>query len=336
MQHAWGLGMTVIDVHTHMMCNDWLEMIAAHGAPKYRLGKTPAGQESIFMWDAPFVTLFDEMFDFEKRIKNMDKAGVDLAIVSLTCPSAAFGDEQISVKAARIMNAAMAEQQSLHPDRLRWFATLPWQYGEAAVAELRAAVAKGAVGVFVSANIDEANLTDPRFAPVWKAIDELALPVLVHPTAPQGTKDMGLHEYGLVPPIGFMFDTTLAVARMIFDGFLDRYPNLKIIAAHGGATLPYLAGRLDQCYRNIPACAAVISELPSRYLQRIYYDSVVFERDALDLCVKVAGGPDRVMYGSDYPHNIGDMAGCLARVNSFDADTARRISSKTAETIFRI
>lgn len=328
--------MTVVDVHTHMMCQEWLDLLAQNAAPKYRLGKTPAGQDSIFMWDAPFVTLFDEMFDFEKRIANMDKAGVDLAIVSLTCPSASFGDEIVSTRAAQIMNAAMAEQQTIHPDRLRWFATLPWQYSDAAIKELHAAVANGAVGVFVSANIDEQSLTHPAFAPVWQAIDSLGLPVLVHPTAPQGTRQMQLDEYGLIPPIGFMFDTTLAISRMIFDGFLDRYPNLKIIAAHGGATLPYLSGRLDQCFRNIPACSEVIKDLPSSYLQRIYYDSVVFERDALDLCIKVAGGPDNVMYGSDYPHNIGDMAGCLARVNSFDADTVARISSKTAERIFRI
>jgi aminocarboxymuconate-semialdehyde decarboxylase len=328
--------MTVVDVHTHMMCQEWLDLLARNAAPKYRLGKTPAGQDSIFMWDAPFVTLFDEMFDFEKRIANMDKAGVDLAIVSLTCPSASFGDEAVSTRAAQIMNAAMAEQQSIHPDRLRWFATLPWQYPDAAIAELHAAVANGAVGVFVSANIDEQSLTHAAFAPVWQAIDALALPVLVHPTAPQGTRQMELDEYGLIPPIGFMFDTTLAISRMIFDGFLDRYPNLKIIAGHGGATLPYLAGRLDQCFRNIPACSEVIKDLPSTYLQRIYYDSVVFERDALELCIKVAGGPDNVMYGSDYPHNIGDMVGCLSRVNSFDADTAARISSKTAERIFKI
>jgi aminocarboxymuconate-semialdehyde decarboxylase len=219
---------------------------------------------------------------------------------------------------------------------VRWFATLPWQFSDAAVSELHLAVNEGAVGVFVSANIDEMSLTAPAFAPVWQAIDSLGIPVLVHPTAPQGTKQMALDEYGLVPPIGFMFDTTLAIARMIFDGFIDRYPNLKLIAGHGGATLPYLAGRMDQCYRNIPACAEVIRELPSTYLKRIYYDSVVYERDALDLCIKVAGGADNVMYGSDYPHNIGDMSGCLSRVNSFDPDTASRISSKTAERIFKL
>ena len=84
----------------------------------------------------------------------------------------------------------------------------------------------------------------------------------------------------------------------------------------------------------IPACSDVISEKPSSYLQRIYYDAVVYEQDALELCIKVAGGADRVMYGSDYPHNIGDMAGCLGRVNALDSSTAAQVSSGTAEAIF--
>lgn len=329
--------MTVIDVHTHMMSAQWLDLIKRHGAPKYDVKKTKAGQDSIFMHGAPFVTLLREMFDFDLRVENMDKAGVDIAVVSLTCPSAFFGDESISAQAAKVMNAAMAEQQDRHPDRIRWFATLPWQYAEAATGELEAACAAGAAGVFVSANIDEEALTSKRFKPVWDAIDKRGLPVLVHPTAPQGVKHMQMDEYGLIPPIGFMFDTTLAISRMIFDGFFDRYKNLKIIAGHGGATLPYLAGRLDRCHQQIPACSEVIKRPPSDYLrENIYYDTVVYDEGALDLLIRCAGGPDRIMYGSDYPHNIGDMVGCLARVNGLDAATAKVIKSTAAEAIFNI
>ena len=144
---------------------------------------------------------------------------------------------------------------------------------------------------------------------------------------------MSMDEYGLVPPIGFMIDTTLAVSRMILDGFFDRYPNLKIIASHGGGTLPYLAGRLDRCHEMIPACAEKISEKPSSYLPRIYYDSVVYAQSALQLCVDI-GGADNVLYGSDYPHNIGDMAGCLARVNALDAGVAARVRDGNAMRIF--
>jgi hypothetical protein len=148
--------------------------------------------------------------------------------------------------------------------------------------------------------------------------------VLVHPTAPQGIREMSMDEFGLVPPIGFMLDTTLAFSRIILSGFIDRYPRIKLIAAHGGATLPYLAGRLDRCHEKIPACASVIQDKPSTYLERIYYDTVVYDARALELCIAVAGSPDNVLYGSGYPHNIGDMTGWLAGVNALPSDPGRR------------
>lgn len=326
--------MPVIDVHTHMLTLDYLELLRAHGGPKYTLRKTKAGQDTIHLDGAPFMTLTPGMWDYDLRIKRMDEAKVDVAIVSLTCPNVYWGDRAISLRAAQIVNDSMIEQQSARPDRIRWFASLPWQFANDAVAELKRARERGAVGVMVLANIDGKDLTDPHFAPVWQAIDNLALPVLVHPTAPQGVRDMHMGEFGLVPPVGFMVDTTLAFARMILSGFIDRFPNLKLIAAHGGATLPYLAGRLDRCHEMIPACAEAIKERPSTYLQRIYYDTVVYDQRALELCISVAGSPDRVLYGSDYPHNIGDMTGCLARVNALPADQAKRISGKNAERVF--
>ena len=170
----------------------------------------------------------------------------------------------------------------------------------------------------------------------WQEIDRLGLPVLVHPTAPVGVREMQMETFNLIPPVGFMFDTTLAFAHMIFSGFLDNYPRVKLIAAHGGAALPYLAGRFDICHERIPACSSAIKDKPSSYLKRIYYDTVVYEQDALALCIKVAGSADNVLYGSDYPHNIGDMAGCLARVNALSADEAKRVAGKNAERIFKL
>jgi aminocarboxymuconate-semialdehyde decarboxylase len=282
------------------------------------------------------MTLFPEMWDYEKRIADMDKAGVDIAIVSLTSPNVFWGAREASLAAAKQVNDSMAEQQRARPDRIRWFTSLPWQYPEEAKAELDRTVKAGAVGVMVLANIDGKDLTDPLFAPTWAEIDKLGLPVLVHPTNPQGADALHMNELGLVPPIGFMVDTTVAISRMILAGFIDRHPNLKLIAAHGGAALPYLAGRLDRCHEMIPACAEFIKDKPSTYLQRIWYDSVVYDQRALELCISVAGSPDRVLYGSDYPHNIGDMAGCLARVNALPGDQAKRVAGKAAEKIFRL
>ncbi|MBN1239869.1 MAG: amidohydrolase [Gammaproteobacteria bacterium] len=326
--------MTVIDVHTHMLTREYLDLLAAHGAPKYRPGTNAAGERTIRMWDAPFMTLTEPMWDYDLRIADMDRAGVDVAIVSLTCPNAYFGDADVSLKAARIVNDSMAEQQRLRPDRIRWLASLPWQHERLALEELERALGLGAVGVMVIANIDGVSLTDPAFAPVWRAIDERALPVLVHPAAPQGVQEMGMDRYGLVPPVGFTFDTTLAISRMIFDGFFDRYPSLKLIASHGGGTLPYLAARLDRCHEKLPACREVVETPPSEYLKRIWYDAVLYSPAALHLCIEVAGSDERVLYGSDYPHNIGDMEGCLARVDTLPSAAARRIRGGNAARLF--
>ncbi len=327
--------MTVIDIHTHMLSARWLDLLRRHGAPRYEVRPSPDAPYGIFLDGAPFMTPQPGHWDYRRRITEMDRARVDLAVISLTCPNVYFGGPEVSLGAARAVNDEMAEAQRAHPDRIRYLASLPWEYPELAIAELTRACDSGAVGVMALANVAGASLTDPRFAPIWTAIDARALPVLVHPTAPPGTPELDLRRYNLIASVGFMFDTSLAVARMVFDGFLDRYRRLKVIAAHAGAALPYLVGRLDICFDRMNAARVRIARRPSQYLRRIWYDSVTYSDDALRLCLKVAG-PDRVLYGSDYPHNIGDMKGILRRVNALPARTARMIRQANAERIFRL
>jgi len=323
--------MIAIDVHTHMLNDEWLARLVRHGG-RYSI-KRLKGQRVIHYDGAPFMTLMDGMFDYDLRIKTMNRNKVDISIVSLTCPSVYWGGKRISTATARMMNDDMAAQQTAWPDRIRFFATLPWQYPDAAVKELERAIGLGAVGVFVAANLDGESLTAGKSAPIWNAIDKKALPVLVHPTAPPGTAQMDIQRYNQIASVGFMFDTSLAVSRLIHDGFLDRYKRLKIIAAHAGGYLPYIVGRLDWCHKNMPPARARISRKPSTYLRRIYYDSVTFTRESLDLCIKV-GGADKVMYGSDYPHNIGDMKGCLARVDALPARQRTAVRGGNAMRIF--
>jgi aminocarboxymuconate-semialdehyde decarboxylase len=327
--------MTVIDVHTHMLSQPWLDLLNDHGAPRYEVRPSQDAPYGIFLDGAPFMTPQPGHWDYARRIKEMDKARVDLAIISLTCPNVYFGGPDVSLKAAQVVNDEMAAAAVAYPDRIRFLASLPWEHPEAAVRELERAAGQGAVGVMVLANVAGASLTDPRFAPIWEAIDARALPVLVHPTAPPGTPQLDLRRYNLIAAVGFMMDTTLCITRMIFDGFLDRYRRLKIIAAHAGATLPYLVGRLDTCYDNMNACRVKIAMRPSRYLKRIWYDAIAYTDAALRLCLEVAGA-DRVLYGSDYPHNIGDMKGMLRRVNRLPARTARLVRQSNAERIFRL
>ena len=322
--------MTVIDIHTHMIPREWLDLLQSDGGD-YELKPTRAGHMAIHLAGAPFVTLMPEMFDYDARLRAMDDAGVDMAVLSLTGPNVSA----VSAKAARIANAAYAERQGKYPDRIRWVASIPWEAPDAALAEFARARADGALGVATLANIRGRDLGDPLFAPVWSEIDRLGLPVFVHPTIPPGGRDMRLDEFSLATPVGFMVDTTLAFARLILSGFFDRYPNAKLIAPHGGGTLPYLSGRLDRSHETIPACRSAIKAPPSTYLRRMFYDSVVYEPRALAMCV-AAGGADNVLYGTDFPHNVGDMKGILALVRGLPADQARKVAGDNAKRIFKI
>jgi aminocarboxymuconate-semialdehyde decarboxylase len=327
--------MKVVDVHTHMLNDDYLSLLKKHGGG-YKVKKVVGGQTGIFKDGAPFMTLMPGMFDYALRIKAMDAAGVDIAIVTLTSPNVFWGSPKISLQAAKLVNDDMAAQQKRYPERIRFMCSLPWQHPKLAVAELKRACDElGAVGVMVLANISGASLTDKKFASIWKEIDKRGLPVLVHPSAPPGTAELDVMRYNLIASVGFMFDTSLAVARMIFDGFFDRYPKLKLIAAHGGGALPYLAGRLDICFDNMPACRERISQKPSTYLKKIYYDSVVFQQESLQLALSV-GGMENVLYGSDYPHNIGDMKGCLARVDTLPPAQRDAVRGGNALRIFKL
>ena len=327
--------MTVIDVHTHMLSEPWLKLLKEFGPPRYEVRPSKDAAYGIHLDGAPFMTPQPGHWDYKLRLKEMNKAKVDLAIVSLTCPNVYFGPAEISLKAAQVSNDEMAEAQRLYPDRIRFLCSLPWEYPNLAIQELERATKAGAVGVMVLANIAGASLTDPKFAPIWAAIDRKALPVLVHPTAPPGTPVLDMRAYNLIASVGFMFDTSLAIARMIFDGFFDRYKKLKIIAGHAGATLPYLVGRLDVCFDNMVAARIKISKRPSHYMKRIWYDAVTYRPEALKMCLDV-GGEDKVMYGSDYPHNIGSMKGCLKRVNDLPAKVAKKVRSANAEKIFKL
>lgn len=327
--------MSVIDIHTHMFGYDWLRMINEHGAPNYGSQKMEDDRDYLMEKGSAACAYEDEAFDYDKRIKMMDLAGIDLAIVSLTSPNVQWGTPEISSETAKLANDEMAAGQTAYPDRIRWFASLPWEHPDLAIAELDRAVAEGAVGVFATANMAEKDLIDPLFAPVWQAIDDKALPVLVHPTAPFGAKQMNFaRERILLPACGFMFDTSLAILRMSLEGFFDKYTNLKIIASHGGGYLPFVHGRVDVFYEAETLVKYPAGSPPSEYLERIYYDSILYDKGALDLLVDIAG-PDKIMFGTDQPmpNNVPKLKSIAATRETSERD---RILSKNAEKIFSL
>jgi aminocarboxymuconate-semialdehyde decarboxylase len=324
--------MPVIDVHTHMFTARWLELLQKEGGI-YSIKVRPDGQREIFRGDTPVVLPQKGHFDYGLRIEHMDAAGIDLSIVSLTCPNVYWGDEGISCRAARESNDTMAEAQSTYRDRIRWFTSLPWEYPQRAVEELERTCANGAVGVMVLANVAGRSLTDPLFAPIWAEIDRRGLPVLVHPTDPPGVDLMDMTKFDLSWSVGFMFDTTLAITRMIFEGFFDRHPNLKVIAAHGGGTLPYLVGRFEKGDEVELAQRRQMKRKPTDYLRHIYYDNITYNLGALRYLVSVVGA-DHVMFGTDRPHWVHDTKGAFANTAELPASECAAIRGDNAMRVF--
>jgi aminocarboxymuconate-semialdehyde decarboxylase len=150
---------------------------------------------------------------------------------------------------------------------------------------------------------------------LWKKANELKAVIYIHPTDPAGVEAM--LDYWLMPLVGFLLDTTLAAATLVFSGVVHRYPNIRWVLTHMGGAIPYLAERLDRGYRAFADCRANISRPPSEYLREFYFDTVNFNPAAVRLALDFAG-PDRILAGSDYPHQIGSIPLMLQTIAEMD------------------
>lgn len=323
----------VIDVHTHMFSRGWMEVAWSAKDPHFALGR--GAQEGALIYSGASIgRISPPMLDYDLRIKAMDEAHVDVALISLTAPNVYWGTPSESVKAARVINDDFRAAAQRHEGRIRWMASLPWQYPQEAIAELKRARQNGAIGVCMLTSIRGAPLTDALFRPIWREIEAMGLPVFIHPTKPE-VNYIGEDDSGLFNSIGFITDTTLCFARMINSGFLDAFPRLNLIACHGGGSLPYLAGRLDRIWEKLSAGDRHIHSPPSSYLKRLWFDSIVYDQASLEFLVKQVGA-DRVLYGSDFPFLIGDMKGVLGRVDALPPAQRDAIRSQNHRRLFEL
>lgn len=321
----------VIDVHTHMFSKGWMDAARAAKDPNFQLGEGDQDGSLIYRGQS-IGRIVPKMIDFDSRIKAMDEAKVDIALISLTAPNVYWGTRQQSAAAARVINDDFAAAEKKYGGRIRWMASLPWQNSEDAIEELRRAKKNGAIGVCMLTNILGTPLTAPQYRPVWREIDAMRLPVFIHPTSPY-VDGMGLDEYGLFNSIGFTSESSLCMAKMIFAGLFDECPNLNVIACHGGGAFPYLAGRFDITWARMNGMNSKIKSPPSSYMRRIHFDSIVYDQKTLKFLVDQVGA-DRVLYGSDYPFLIGDMVGVLARVDALPPAQRDAVRSGNALKIF--
>jgi len=244
-----------------------------------------------------------------------------------------FGVTPPMTDVARMTNDAYAELIARYPARFKGFASIPMDAPDAALNELHRAIDELKLnGVILLSNIGGKPLTSPEFRPFFAEANRMKLCILLHPMLPANTEPF--REYVLGPIVGFMFDTTLAVARMCFDGMLREFPDIRWIVGHLGGAVPYLMERMDNGWRDFPECRAKIDELPSVYLKRLYYDTVNFNPHML-MMVREMIGADRMVLGSDYPHLLGSIERAVSSIESLDIpeDEKHKIFAGTALTI---
>jgi len=244
--------------------------------------------------------------DIAWRRELLEREGVDAQILSLTTPGTHVEAPARAVELARLVNDSFAAITRDHAPRFQALATLPLADPGASVVELRRAMTEsGFAGAMLFSNVNGVPLADPRFEPLFAEADRLHAVLHIHPTNPVSVDAM--QEYWLMPLVGFLFDTTLAAAHLVFAGVPERYPNIRFVLSHLGGAIPYMAERLDRGWRAFPDCRARISRAPSEYLREFYFDTVNFDPVALREAVDFAGA-DHVLAGSDYPHQIGSIA----------------------------
>ena len=321
-----------LDLHTHYYPEAYFEKIRELPS-EFSFDKSPSGQTIIKYRGARFFGVTPPMTNVPQRLADMDRVGIDVEVVSLSTPNVFFTDAQNQPEIARIVNDAYAELIAQHPARFKAFASIPMDNSDAALNELHRAIDDLKLnGVILLSNIGGRPLTSPEYRQFFEEANRMKLCILLHPMLPANTEPF--REYVLGPIVGFMFDTTLAVARMCFDGMLREFPDIRWIVGHLGGAVPYLIERMDNGWRDFPECRAKTDELPSTYLKRLYYDTVNFNPHMLNL-VREMMGADHMVMGSDYPHLLGSIDRAVSSIESLNIpeEEKRRIFEGTALSI---
>ena len=236
------------------------------------------------------------------RLEAMDQQGIDVEALSIN-PYWYEADPDISRQLITVQNEKLAEFCATEPERFVALASVALQHPDLAAAQLEEGVKKyGLRGALVGGSVNGKELADPQFHPFWAKAEELGALVFIHP---QGTEELGasgrLGGNGVLGNvIGNPLETTIALSHLIFEGTLDRFPGLKILAAHGGGYLPSYAARSDAGPLTFPDRCTPIEKKPTEYLKQLYYDSIVFTPEALRHLVAEVGS-SQVVLGTDYP-----------------------------------
>lgn len=295
----------VIDLHAHYLPRSFLDAIEREGGPHGAFLRRDGGDPTILVAGVPYGPICPHYYETPPRIAEMDRAGVDLQVLSLSPPMVYWADPALGTRLARLYNDELSAACAGSPDRLAGLATLPLQDVRASLSELERAMRELKLrGAAIGSNVRGKELDDPELLPLFARAEELRAVLFIHPIDVVGAGGR-LKGYYLVNGLGNPFDTSIAASRLMYGGILDRFPKLQIVLAHAGGSLPYVVGRLDHVYRVRPeAKAGNARRKPSAYLRRFHYDTIAHSPDALRYLVDLVGS-DRVVVGSDYRYDMG-------------------------------
>jgi len=245
------------------------------------------------------------MADLEDRLRVLDAQGIDMQLVAPPPPQCYYQSPiEHAAVGSRMVNDGMAEWVGGRPDRFAGLGTVPLQDPEEAATELtRAMTDLGLKGVMLLTNMDGEEIGADRFRPFWAKAEELGALVMIHPNG--FTEGDRFHEYYFSNVIGNPLETSVALHYLIFNGVLEAYPDLKILAVHGGGFLPAYSGRIDHAWGARKDSQAGLPKPPTEYLRKVYLDSVVFTPHQLKYLVETYGA-DKIVMGSDYPFDMAD------------------------------
>ena len=282
-----GKRVKTIDVHSHCHFHEAVNLMGEEA--KSVLPQTKGAQEHFIV--------------IEERLKGMDAQAIDMEVLSIN-PFWYRKDRDTAAAIVKVQNDKLAELCASRPDRFAAFASVALQYPDLAVEQLEHAVKRqGLRGAAVGASVLGEDFSEPRFHPVWAKAQELGAVLFIHP---QSTPDLARRFKGngwLANTIGNPLDTTIALQHLIFEGTLDRFPGLKVLAAHGGGYLGSYAPRSDHaCFVSPKNCNPDIKlkKQPTEYLNQLYFDALVFTPEALRHLVAQVGA-SQIMLGSDHP-----------------------------------
>ena len=276
----------------------------------------------------------EPMTTIDRRLFDLDKMGIDIQVVT-PAPGQNYYSipPGIAEQAHRLANQGVAEFCARKPDRFVGLGVVTLQEPEVAVRELDAIMGELKLkGVEILTNVDGQELSNPKFRPFFARAEQLGAFILMHPNG--FTQGERLTQYYLNNVLGNPLETTLALHHLIFSGTLARFPELKLMAVHGGGYLPSYSGRIDHAWGARQDCHAGLPLPPTTYLRQVYLDTVVFSYHQLAYLIDLFG-PDRILMGTDYPFDMAEYnpIGHVAGIHGMDEGTLSQIAGGNAARV---